>query len=291
MRGVKRAARSASALRFTVHPLFLLFGAATAFTGQLFAFLAATVAAVEHECAHAFAARRFGFSLDRVVLMPYGAVISGDLSGMTPKQELAVCAAGPLVNAVTALFFAALWWLYPETYPYTDVAAQVSLSLAVVNLIPAFPLDGGRVLRVFLRPIGARRSKIVCTAVSLLFAAAGAVWFAFGCAAGKPQWTLLAFCVFLAAGSRGGGKYSRVRFSREKALLRGVEERRIAISADRTAGYAVRFLRDDKYTVFALYENEEFCGELTEEEFLKGAESQGWDCALGELLRALENIL
>ncbi len=283
MPGAERRPRRRPALCVTVHPLFLLFGAATAFTGQLFAFLAATVAAAEHECAHAFAARRFGYSLDRVVLMPYGAVISGDLSGMTPKQELAVCAAGPLVNAVTALFFVALWWLYPETYPYTDVAAQVSLSLAVVNLIPAFPLDGGRVLRVLLRPLGSRRAGAVCTAVSLLFTAAGLAWFFVGCAAGAPQWTLLAFCVFLAAGCFGGGRYSRIRFSREKALLRGVEERRVAISADRTAGYAVRFLRDDRYTVFALYEAEEFCGELTEEEFVKGAERAGWEKTLGEL--------
>ena len=96
----------------------------------------ATLAALEHECAHAIAARRFGFELNRILLMPYGAVVSGDLSGIPPRQELWVCLAGPLANAATALSFVALWWLYPETYPYTDVAAYVSASLFFVNLFP-----------------------------------------------------------------------------------------------------------------------------------------------------------
>ena len=117
--------------------MFLAAGLVSAFTGDLLVFLAATLAALEHECAHAMAARRYGFALDRLVLMPYGAVLSGDISGIGRRQELSVLLAGPLANALTALGFAALWWLYPETYPYTEAAAQVSLSLFVVNLLPA----------------------------------------------------------------------------------------------------------------------------------------------------------
>ena len=81
-----------------------------------------------------------------------------------------------------------------------------------------------------------------------------------------------------------GGIGRRIRFSRKKSFTRGVEEKRIAISADRTAGYAVRFLRDDRYIVFALFDNEEFYGELAEEELLKGVESGGWAQPLRNLL-------
>lgn len=266
-----------------IHPLFLLVGIATAFTGQLPAFLTATVAALQHECAHAFAARQMGYTLDKIVLMPYGAVVSGDISGISPKEELAVCAAGPLVNAVTALFFAALWWLWPETYPYTDTAAYVSLSLAAVNLLPAFPLDGGRMLLVLLRPLGEKRARAICKGVSLAFSAAVLGYFVYTCFS-SPMWTALTFSILLAAGSGGGGRYSHIRFSRKKSFTRGVEEKRIAISADRTAGYAVRFLRDDRYIVFALFDNEEFYGELAEEELLKGVESGGWAQPLRNLL-------
>ena len=81
---------------------------ASALTGALLPFLTAIFAAIEHECAHAFVARRYGFTLDKLVLMPYGATISGDVSGISRRQELFVLLAGPLVNGATALLFVAL---------------------------------------------------------------------------------------------------------------------------------------------------------------------------------------
>ncbi len=270
-------------LRVSVHPLFLLVGIITAITGELFAFLAATLAALEHECAHAFVARRMGYSLKRVVLMPYGAVISGDVAGIAPKQEVAVCVAGPLCNAVTALFFVALWWLFPETYPYTDTAAQVSFSLFLVNLLPAYPLDGGRVLRVLLRPLGERKAKIITLTVTFAVAAGLLGLFVYSCFF-QANVTILVFAVFLMAGCFGKEGYSRISFSRHKSLLRGVEERRVAIDATNTVGYCLRFLREDKYTVFVLFSSDSFFGELTEEEYLRAVEEGDWSQPIANLV-------
>ena len=252
-------------------------------TGRLLLFLAATFAALEHECAHAFAARRYGFRLDKIVLMPYGAVISGDISGISPKEELIVCLAGPLANAVTALAFVALWWLYPETYPFTDVAAYISASLFFVNLLPAFPLDGGRILRIALRPLGDKRARGICRVVTLLFATAILGYFIWSCFA-TPNFGALLFFVLLTAGSFGGGEYARLTFTRSNNFRRGVEERRIALSADCTANDAMRFLREDKYTVFVLFEDEEFCGELAEEELITALEKGSYGIPLKMIL-------
>ena len=167
--------------RLRIHPLFLAAGLVSAFTGDLLLFLAAALAAAEHECAHAFVARRYGFALDKLVLMPYGAVLSGDIAGIGKKQELAVLVAGPLANAVTALAFVALWWLFPETYPYTEAAASVSFSLFLVNLLPAYPLDGGRILHLLLSPLGERRANAVCRAVTLLTALGVLAYFIWTC--------------------------------------------------------------------------------------------------------------
>lgn len=251
-----------------IHPLFLAVGVLSAFTGTLFLFIAACLAAIEHECAHAYAARRFGYSLDKIVLMPYGAMISGDIAGIGKKQELAVLAAGPLANFATGIFFLALWWMYPETYPYTELAASVSFSLFFVNLLPAYPLDGGRMLRLLLERFGKRRARAVCAAVSYLTALAIAGFFVWSCFS-SPQWSALAFACFLAAGALGGGSYARVSFS-PKRFARGVEERRVAISAEVPARDAIRFLREDKYLTLVLFEGQEFLGELSEEEFLAG---------------------
>jgi len=264
--------------------LFFLAGIITAFTGGLLVFLMAAIAAIEHECAHAFTARRMGYTLDKVVLMPYGAVISGDIAGISRREEACVCVAGPLANGVTALFFVALWWLYPETYPYTDVAYYVSLSLFLVNLLPAYPLDGGRLLNAALRPLGEKTARRICMGVSLATAACVAGYFIYTCFA-VPQWTAIAFAVMLAAGCFGGGSYGRISFSRKKSFARGVEELRIAISADCTAGYALSFLREDKYVVFILFDADEtFFGELSEEELLDGVQKSDYSAPLRDYL-------
>lgn len=244
-----------------------------------------TLCALEHECAHAFAARRFGYALDQITLMPYGAVISGDISGISRREEVWVCLAGPLVNGVTALLFAALWWLFPETYPYTDTAAYASLSLLLVNLLPAYPLDGGRLLRVALMRLPKKRARVISLFVSILTAAAIFGYFVWSCFS-APNFSALAFAVLLIVGNFGGGSYSRVTLSRKKSFARGVEEKRIALSKEATAGYAMRFLGEDRYVTFLLFDGEEFYGELPEEEFFKGVERSGYATPLKEYLRS-----
>lgn len=271
-------------LRF--HPLFLITGVLSAFTGQLFLFLGGCLAAIEHELAHAFAARRYGFTLDKIVLMPYGAVVSGDLSGLTRKQEAWVCLAGPLVNAVTALFFVALWWLYPVTYPFTDAAMYVSLSLFLVNLLPAYPLDGGRLLLLALRPLGEKKAKITCACVTAAVAAGVLAYFVYTCFH-TPAFTALFFAILLAAGAFGGGRYRRLQFSHKKRFARGVEEKRVAVSADCSLQNAVRFLSPDRYLVFVLYDGEEFYGEMTEGEYLSALESGNGNQPLRDFLPQL----
>ena len=277
------ALRGSKQIRLYIHPLFLAVGVLSACTGQLLLFLAATLAAVEHECAHAFMARRYGFSLDKVVLMPYGAVLSGDISGMGRRQELAVTLAGPIANGVTGLFFVALWWLYPASYPYTDVAARVSFSLFFVNLLPAWPLDGGRILHLLLRPLGEKKSRIICRVLTLCIAAALLGWFVYTCFS-SPAFSALLFALLLAAGAFGGGQYKPLSFSRKKSFLRGIEEMRVALSADCTVGDAIRFLREDKYLTLLLFEGERFLCELTEEEYLASLRAGEYGKRLRELV-------
>lgn len=255
----------------------------SAFFGGLLLFLIAAICAVMHECAHAFAARRYGYSLDTLILMPYGAVVSGDISGIGKKQELWVLLAGPLANGLCALFFIALWWLFPETYAYTDVAAWISLSLFFVNLMPAYPLDGGRILKLLLMPLGEKRAMLICRIVTLSVSGGVLAYFVWSCFH-TPAVTALAFCVMLAAGAFGGGRYGRMPFSREKSFKRGVEERRVVISADCPLRTALRYLAEEKYLVLVLYQNGEYLGELTEEEYLAALESGDYARPLGDCL-------
>ena len=104
----------------SVHPLFVLFGVWFFLRGELFLFCTFTVVAVIHECGHAFYAARIGCRLDTLRLLPCGAVVSGDIEGISLSDEIKLALAGPAVNAACAVLFVALWWLFPDTYPYTD---------------------------------------------------------------------------------------------------------------------------------------------------------------------------
>ena len=279
----KRGASRGPLGRLSVHPLFFLVGMLSAFTGGLLTFLSACLAAIEHECAHAFAARRYGFRLDKIVLMPYGAVISGDVSGMGATEEVMVALAGPLANLLTALGFTALWWFFPDTYPYTEAAASVSYSLFFINLLPAYPLDGGRILGVALRPLLKNKTKLALRLITLLISAGILGCFLYTCFS-VPNFSMLVFALLLCAGAFGGGKYARLHFSHKKSFQRGLEERRIAIASSCPLKEGLRFLRDDKYIVFVLYDGEEFLGELSEGEFLDCLEKFDYAVPLGNCL-------
>lgn len=268
----KRHAKAPSPLLFfRLHPLFLLVGVWYACTGELFLFLMSALVAVQHECAHAFAAARLGYKLNAIVLMPFGAVIDGDLRGISFKDEIFVALCGPLCNLATALFFVALWWLHPTLYAFTDTACFISLSIAVINLLPAYPLDGGRILkcaltRLFLHTSveqnkAEKRAERICRAVTLTVSAAFLVAFFLLLAQKTLNVTLLIFGIFLLVGSFGNrdksAVYSRMELSCKKALERGVEVRRVAVLYTCTLKNALRFLTRGVFLVLEVYDEGE----------------------------------
>lgn len=133
-------------LKFSIHPLFFVLGIYFAVIGKVFSFVVFTLTALIHELGHSLKAESLGYKLNRIVLMPYGAIVSGETQDMSNIDQIKTAVAGPLVNVVTVIFFVCLWWITPQVYPYTELAVIASLSIATVNLLPAYPLDGGRIL-------------------------------------------------------------------------------------------------------------------------------------------------
>jgi Zn-dependent protease len=111
-----------------------------------------------HEFGHIFMARRFGVRTPEVILSPIGGIANMERIPDVPVQELLVAVAGPMVNVVIALLLMAgfgisiadLQGLNFDTATLAQRLALVNVTLVVFNAIPAFPMDGGRVLRAFL---------------------------------------------------------------------------------------------------------------------------------------------
>ena len=106
---------------------------------------------VLHELAHSLVAIAKGIPVRSITLFIFGGVAQISREANRPSTEFLVAAAGPLASALIASFYAMVWWLTRGRYEILAALAEwlvdINLLLAVFNLIPGFPLDGGRILR------------------------------------------------------------------------------------------------------------------------------------------------
>jgi len=141
---------------------------------------------VAHEFAHALVARRFGVQTRGITLFIFGGVATLENEPPTPRAEAAIALAGPLSSGLIALVSYGATLLL-DRFGTGPVAAGVSLTLAYVavanavlaifNLVPAFPMDGGRVLRAlfWMRTRDQRAATIAAALVGVTLALCTAV--------------------------------------------------------------------------------------------------------------------
>jgi Zn-dependent protease/CBS domain-containing protein len=185
-------------------------GAVEAVDGVIFILLL-FVSVVLHEFGHVFAARRYGINTPEITLLPIGGVASLERMPEKPSQEITVALAGPLV---TLLIVLVLMVVLGARFDLTQMAqleqaqstmtgrvAAANVALLLFNLIPAFPMDGGRVLRALLAiPMGYTRA----TRVAALIGQGLAILFGFIGLFGNPLLILVAAFIFLAASGEAG---------------------------------------------------------------------------------------
>lgn len=127
--------------------------------------LLAFASVVAHELGHALVARRLHVEVSAIELHFFGGVARLKSQPHSARDELVIAAAGPAVSfalAAIAFLFAALTGVW-----FFQLLATINLILGVFNLIPALPMDGGRMLRAFLTPrVGFQRSTEVAVRIS-----------------------------------------------------------------------------------------------------------------------------
>jgi stage IV sporulation protein FB len=132
-----------------VNPLFLLLCGIYIYLGLAREILVVVTSVLVHEIGHGIMAKIMGLKIAEIDLLPFGGQAKiEDFTGLDPDKEIYVALAGP----ITSLSLAAFFYFLPLKFdPLTlDMMVKVNLLLGCLNLLPALPLDGGRVLRALL---------------------------------------------------------------------------------------------------------------------------------------------
>jgi Zn-dependent protease/CBS domain-containing protein len=181
-----------------------------------------------HEFGHSLVAKRLGIDVPDITLLPIGGVARLKTLPQKPMDEVKIAIAGPLVNVVLAPIFLGVGVLlgYEPLTPANPLLGRVdsvgevfvylgaiNVALVVFNLLPAFPMDGGRVLRGLLATrLGAVQATDVSAAIGQGFAF---VFFLLGLLGGNLILALIAVFIFFGA----GGEAQMVR---QRELTRGL---------------------------------------------------------------------
>lgn len=241
-----------------------------------------------HELGHALAARRYGIKTTDITLYPIGGVARLEKMPEKPVQELVVALAGPLVNVVIMLL------LLPVIANYTwpgDEAQQVlvidqnsflpmlgiiNIWLAVFNLIPAFPMDGGRVLRALL---SMRINRVKATQLAATIGQIIAVGFVFAGFYLNPF--LIFIGLFIILGAR-----SEAEMVKSQSFLEGLTARDALMTnfqmldKSQPISDAVRLLLDGEAKNFLVTDNGTVCAVLNRDHIIRGIQESGESAAV-----------
>src|SRR5215210_603686 len=285
-------------LHFTF-PLILLWGAlqwagphgtrGALFGALLMAVLFACVAL--HELGHAVVARRLGIPVREIVLLPIGGVAFLGRNPRKPIDELRIAVAGPLVNVVIAAVLAGGMWAGRILGPALQDVSSGNLGgpslrtallwllgsnvmLVLFNLIPAFPMDGGRILRSLLAMgMGFARATRVAAGVGQLLAMGFGAWAIFS---GNFTLGIVALFVFLGAGGERTAEEARGLLSTLR-LKDAYNKYALVLQPGDRASRVVDYLLTSYQPDFAVIHGGQLLGVITRDAVLRSLAATGED--------------
>lgn len=232
---------------------------------------------VLHEFGHALAAQKYGIQTKDIVLYPIGGIARLEKLPEDPKQELWVAIAGPLVNVGIFLILSAVLSFTGfniesleeiKINPTTIILylASANLILAVFNLIPAFPMDGGRILRAFL---AIRLPRAQATQIAGGIGQFLAIFFIFFGLFNNPILVLIGIFIFL-------GAAAEVSHTQQESFLKGFKVNDAImmkfqiLAFDAPLSKAVDKLLNSQATHFVVVKDDVAVGTLSRNEIIKG---------------------
>lgn len=293
-------------IRLYLHVTFLFFAAwmitinaaAGMQAGQLFwttLFVAAIFASIAlHEYGHAFVASYFDINAKTIILYPIGGIASIEKLPENPKEELLISSAGPIVNFILAAF---CWILGPQSVFVTDyknfggiingtnffmLLGTVNILLALFNLIPAFPMDGGRILRALL---AFKFNYIKATSVAASFSKAiAALFILYGLA--SVNYLLAIIGLFILCMAQAEEAYLQLRklvegYRLKDMLMYDYDN----LDATRTVNDTMGMLQQNHSKQFMVMDKGKPVGTLSRKDVIKAVADQQYNVKVRELMK------
>ena len=253
-------------MKIKISPSILISGAFFALGGRIYLFICYLCALVLHELAHAALANGLGYALRRMDLGAMGAKMSLDEGVLKASDEIKIALAGPLINLAVCVFLAGVWWIFPDAYFFTADFFTANAALFAFNLLPAYPLDGGRVLFALLR--NNKRAKLFRITASVVSAVALIALFVFRLGYCVDVTALLAiwFVITGAIKNKDADVFCKIYDTafREEKFKSVLPIRLFAISEKSKVSVVRKKLRGEYYGVMRVMESGVF---LTERDF------------------------
>ena len=236
-----------------------------------------------HEYGHALAARRYGIKTKHITLLPIGGIAMLEKMPEKPAQELVVALAGPLVNFVIAavLFiylyasgqplFDAQFTTLPSADNFVQNLLKINLALAVFNLIPAFPMDGGRVLRAIL---ALKLNRVLATRIAARTGQFIAILFVFWGLFSNPFLVFIGIFIFLAA--QAEATFTQTHSMLSNTSVSDVTMRNYTtLDENDTLQAATQELLNGQVSNFLVLKNSSVVGTLSKKNLIKGITEKG----------------
>ncbi len=243
------------------HPIFFLLFVWFSVSGFFVEFFVFFLVLIIHESGHFFVAKKLGYKLNSFYLAPFGMALNYNQNNISNKDEIKISLAGPLVNLASAMIILAFWWVHPPIYFFTESFVFQSLFLAFFNLLPAYPLDGGRVVTAYFSKKYSRKNVLkFCLILNFFFAGIFFLLFAFSCLF-NCNTSLILPCIFLLSGSfniKNEIKYEPLYISK-KTTKNFDNIQIIYIKSQLSISQILRKIESKKYTLFYV----DFEGEKT----------------------------
>ena len=240
--------------KFAVHPIGLLIWCwLLLFSGVIVA-VNYVFAIILHEMGHYFVAKRLGYRLTRFAISPFGVELSYFDQKLQYKDEIKIALAGPAINLVSSFLICGLWWVLPTTYFLTESFVVISCILALVNLLPAYPLDGGR---IFVCCCNHFVDEKKATKITMMMNVFFSILFLFGfviCLFYRFNPTLLAFSIFLFSGLlqlKGKTTFDKINWF-AKEMKNFVKPDFLCVNLDTTIGELMTKIQSSKTTIFVV---------------------------------------